>query len=36
MPKFEGDIDGTRKIVRRVADWLRMQERLALVEDRKA
>jgi FAD synthetase len=35
MPKFEGDIDGTRKIVRRVADWLRMQERLALVEDRK-
>ena len=36
MPKFEGDIDGTRKIVRRVADWLRMQERLAMVEDKKA
>lgn len=35
MPKFEGDIDGTRKIVRRVADWLRMQEKLALFEDGK-
>lgn len=33
MPKFEGDIDGTRKIVRRVAEWLRMQEKLAMFED---
>jgi len=32
MPKFEGDIDGTRKIVRRVSDWLRMQEKLAMFE----
>lgn len=32
MPKFEGDLDGTRKIVRRVADWLRMQETLAMFE----
>ena len=32
MPKFEGDLDGTRKIVRKVADWIRMQEKLALFE----
>lgn len=32
LPKFEGDLDGTRKIVRRVADWLALQERLRTVE----
>ena len=32
LPKFEGDIDGTRKIVRRVADWLALQEKLRAVE----
>ncbi|OGS51135.1 MAG: FAD synthase [Euryarchaeota archaeon RBG_16_68_12] len=32
LPKFEGDLDGTRKIVRRVAEWLELQERLRDVE----
>lgn len=32
LPKFEGDLDGTRKIVRRVADWLALQEKLQAVE----
>jgi FAD synthetase len=32
LPKFEGDLDGTRKIVRRVADWLVLQEMLERVE----
>ena len=35
MPRFEGDLDGTRKIVRRVADWLRMQEMLAPIESKR-
>ena len=36
LPKFEGDLDGTRKIVRKVAEWLALQERLAEVEGSKA
>jgi len=32
LPKFEGDLDGTRKIVRRVAEWLELRDRLQLVE----
>jgi FAD synthetase len=32
LPKFEGDLDGTRKIVRKVAEWLALEERLATVE----
>ena len=32
LPKSEGDLDGTRKIVRKVAEWLALQERLAKVE----
>ena len=32
LPKFEGDLDGTRKIVRKVAEWLALQERLSEVE----
>jgi FAD synthetase len=32
LPKFEGDLDGTRKIVRRVGEWLALQERLRGVE----
>ena len=42
LPKSEGDLDGTRKIVRKVAEWLALQERLRGVEgvrsrdDRKA
>ena len=32
LPKFEGDLDGTRKIVRRVADWLELHETLERVE----
>jgi len=32
LPKFEGDLDGTRKIVRRVADWLELHEKLERVE----
>ena len=32
LPKFEGDLDGTRKIVRKVAEWLALQERLNNVE----
>ena len=32
LPKFEGDLDGTRKIVRQVAEWLALQERLSEVE----
>jgi len=32
LPRFEGDLDGTRKIVRKVAEWLALQERLKHVE----
>ncbi len=32
LPKFEGDLDGTRKIVQRVADWLALNEALSRVE----
>ena len=32
LPKFEGDLDGTRKIVRKVAEWLALQEKLQVVE----
>jgi FAD synthetase len=32
LPKFEGDLDGTRKIVRRVAEWLELQEKLRAFE----
>ena len=32
LPKFEGDLDGTRKIIQRVGDYLAMQETLAKVE----
>lgn len=32
LPKFEGDLDGTRKIVRKVAEWLALEERLGRVE----
>ncbi len=32
LPRFEGDLDGTRKIVRKVAEWLALQERLKQVE----
>lgn len=32
LPRFEGDLDGTRKIVTKVAEWLALQERLAKVE----
>jgi FAD synthetase len=32
LPKFEGDLDGTRKIVQRVADWLALNETLSKVE----
>ncbi len=32
LPKFEGDLDGTRKIVRKVAEWLALQEKLQAVE----
>ncbi len=32
LPKFEGDLVGTRKIVRKVAEWLALQERLTKVE----
>jgi len=32
LPKFEGDLDGTRKIVQRVADWLALNEKLQRVE----
>ncbi len=32
LPRFEGDLDGTRKIVRKVAEWLALQERLGQVE----
>ncbi len=32
LPKFEGDLDGTRKIVQRVADWLALNETLQRVE----
>lgn len=32
LPRFEGDLDGTRKIVRKVAEWLALQERLRQVE----
>jgi len=36
LPKFEGDLDGTRKIVRKVAEWLALQDRLSEVERGKA
>ena len=36
LPQFEGDLDGTRKIVRKVAEWLALQERLDEVEKGKA
>lgn len=32
LPRFEGDLDGTRKIVQRVADWLALNETLSQVE----
>jgi FAD synthetase len=32
LPKFEGDLDGTRKIVQRVADWLALNEKLQRIE----
>src|SRR2546422_3690198 len=32
LPRFEGDLVGTRKIVRKVAEWLALQERLSEVE----
>ncbi len=32
LPKFEGDLDGTRKIVRKVAEWLALQEKLQAIE----
>ncbi|OGS49330.1 MAG: FAD synthase [Euryarchaeota archaeon RBG_16_68_13] len=32
LPQFEGDLDGTRKIVRKVGEWLALQERLRHVE----
>ncbi len=32
LPRFEGDLDGTRKIVRKVAEWLALQKRLAPIE----
>ena len=35
LPKFEGDLDGTRKIVRKVAEWLALHERLSEVEGAK-
>ncbi|HKZ90127.1 MAG TPA: adenylyltransferase/cytidyltransferase family protein [Thermoplasmata archaeon] len=34
LPRFEGDLDGTRKIVRRVGEWLREQERPAAARRR--
>jgi len=33
LPKSEGDLNGTRKIVRRVAEWLELEEKLRTVED---
>lgn len=35
LPKFEGDLDGTRKIIRRVGEYLAMQQELAKVEGRR-
>jgi len=35
LPKFEGDLDGTRKIVQRVAEWIDLQEKLEQVEGSK-
>jgi len=35
LPKFEGDLDGTRKIVRRVAEWIELHEKLERVEGSK-
>ena len=32
LPKFEGDLVGTRRIVRKVAEWLALQEKLQAVE----
>ena len=32
LPKFEGDLDGTRKIIARVAEYWALQERLKEVE----
>ena len=34
VQKFEGDLDGTRKIVRKVADWLALQKRLETLENK--
>jgi len=34
-PKYEGDLDGTRRIIGRVSDYLAMQHRLALAEGMK-
>jgi FAD synthetase len=36
LPKSEGDLDGTRKIVRRVGEWLALQEKLNDVEGEKS
>jgi len=36
LPRFEGDLDGTRKIVRKVSEWLALQERLSRVEGRRS
>jgi len=36
LPRFEGDLDGTRKIVRKVGEWLALQERLKQVEGGKS
>lgn len=35
LPRIEGDLDGTRKIVRKVGEWLVLQERLKQVEGEK-
>lgn len=32
LPKYEGDLHGTRKIVRRVSEWLALEEKLQSVE----
>ncbi len=36
LPQFEGDLDGTRKIVRKVGEWLALQEKLSKVEGQRA
>jgi len=35
LPRFEGDLDGTRKIIRRVGEYLAMEESLGKVEGRR-